>query len=729
MVAIQDRFINLVLFCNIFISFNEKIFQMFGHPLILTAYFLLLLNLSYSQTIWTGQISSDWNNPMNWSPSAVPDSATNVDIILNASNPQPFWPKLLQPSKVNRLRCRDAQFNFNNFPLSCNWFVSLDSEILTGTDSAIITVFDNPSNLVHFERSRVNGNLSISTNNNHFVQFEKSVFKGVLIYANASKVTIIIQDSCYFSGNLVIQRPASSFRSSGSSGIRIWEAEITGDLNIMDEVSSALSLGAFDGTRPALGLRVMGKINIVHTRLSSQTEQASFSIRQLVNYQQGGKIFAKGHGNVWISQDSLRVDSIYLFPSVGAVWLDSNVIYCPITQIQSNETRNGPRPESRLGGNTFYGSLFFTDTLNEIQETRGFGKIGVPLNTEYGYPNFYYGDVYFKGKLNLGMFDTSSFHSNLTIETLDGSVFHRARFTGDQTSSVSIGETPLQNGIIDKTSGANVSLISPLNISGLLRFNNGNLQTNPNSYLKFLHSATAEGFGIHSYVNGEVRKVGNSVFTFPTGSESAFKPFSISAPADPSEIVGVKYNSTSPVSLTDTSRRGLGLHSIGNCEVWEVNHVVGNSLVTVAPAWAIPCLDDSIYLANPQNVQVARWDGVVWQNEGNGGYNNGMISSSNATSPSGLFTFAAPQQAIDTTEPPQLPSMVIFPNPVTQILNINVEQGYKQGIIIDAIGRTLSTHYIQAGVNSIDVRHLPSGVYFLKLITARTQKVLSWIKI
>jgi hypothetical protein len=530
---------------------------------------------------------------------------------------------------------------------------------------------------------------------------------------------------------LIIKKPfPPSFLSTHPTTIIITETEIQGDLNIMDEVGSPLTLGSYN-TQSILGLRVMGKINIKQTEVQGQAGYTQIAIRQVVNYQQGGKVFINRTGPVHIYQSSLRVDSMSLFSKTSNVWLDSTVFYCPISIIQSNASYvNNIYRESRIGGNVFYGNLIYSDTLNEIHETRGRRKPGTFIGTldNFGYPNVYYGDVYFKGKVNLGMFDTSSFHGNLTIEALDGSIYQRARFAGDQTANINIGETPLRFAIIDKTSQAGLNLTAPLNISGFMRFDNGNVHSNTNNYLKFLNGATADGFGTHSYVNGSVQKEGNSAFTFPTGSASAFKPFSISAPADTSEIVEVKYNSTSAVSLTDTSQRVLGLHAIGNCEVWEVNQVVGNSLVTVAPAWEEPCLDESIYITNTQNVQVARWDGVVWQNEGNGGYQSGMISSSNATMPSGLFTFATPRRAINIPEPPQPPSMVIFPNPVRQILNINVDQGFRQGIIIDAIGRTVSTHYIQTGVNAIDVRSLPSGVYFLKLISGHTQKVFSWIK-
>ncbi len=714
----------------IFIILKNNIIGMCKYLFILIHSFFYTSAL-FGQVVWTGQISSDWNDPLNWSPAFVPDSATNVDIVLNIASPQPFWPHLQQETKANRIKINNAQFNFNNFPLSCNRFFSLNSTIETGSDSGRIHLFENFGNGLQVEQSTIKGDLSITTNDEQTVNLRKSEFDGLMIKANASRLRIDIEDSCYFNGNVVILKPSLPFLL-GAGTIIVSKVEVRGDFNIIDPVCGLIRLGTQVNSLTEGGLKVSGMINIECSSPPGQTSTTSaLSLHQVVNSNEGGKILYRGVKGVWIARSNLRVDSIAIFPQFGRVWLDSNVIYCPVSKIQSTENPSTLDPQSRLAGNTFFGNLFFTDILNEIQETRGFPRADSPFPTYLinGAPNRYYGDAYFKGKVNLGMFDTSSFHGNLMIEALDGSVYQRARFTGEQTTDINIGETSLQCAVIDKNSGANVNLITPINISNFLRFDNGIINAFGGNYIKFLPGASVYDYGTHGYVNGEVRKEGNTSFVFPTGSANSFKPLSITAPSNATDIVVVKYQNASPIIVGDTSQREDILHSIGNCEYWEVSEIAGNNSAIVSAAWDTPCLDNSVYFANVDDARIVRWDGAIWKNEGNGGYYDGLISTSDSTFLSGIYSFAAPRREVTTPpEPPHFPTMIIYPNPVMQNLNISLEQGFKQGMVIDETGRTISIHQLHTGLNSINVSYLPSGIYFLELIDARTQKVLKWVK-
>src|SRR5690606_23311023 len=208
-----------------------------------------------------------------------------------------------------------------------------------------------------------------------------------------------------------------------------------------------------------------------------------------------------------------------------------------------------------------------------------------------------------------------------------------------------------------------------------------------------------------------------------------FKPLGITAPLNGTDLISVTYRDSDVTTITDTSQRVASLPAISNCEYWDVKQLNGNSDVTISPSWNDPCLDNSVYFTDPQNLRIARWNGNTWQDGGNGGFVNGIVSTANPLPANGLFTFASPKRVVIIPEPPEPSTMIVYPNPASQYLNIVVDSGYKQGMLIDAIGRTLSIHSIQAGLNAIDVSRLPSGVYFLKLITARKQFVTKWIKL
>jgi hypothetical protein len=66
-------------------------------------------------------------------------------------------------------------------------------------------------------------------------------------------------------------------------------------------------------------------------------------------------------------------------------------------------------------------------------------------------------------------------------------------------------------------------------------------------------------------------------------------------------------------------------------------------------------------------------------------------------------------------------NVVLFPNPVTSVLNIEA-QGIQEVNVIDLNGRTVMTEK----TNRIDMSNLANGVYFVRVITAEgvsTQKI------
>lgn len=480
------------------------------------------------------------------------------------------------------------------------------------------------------------------------------------------------------------------------------------------------------GTYPNQGVLIKGKI------FADINHLYSFLVfHRVVNETGGGSINFHGIGPIFSVKSELRFDSIYAELFRSGIMIDSSKIYASARIQSHSQLPNIPNPpkESRISASTFYGDFSLTDTFELIDEARGYYHLNQPLSYVFGGPNIYYGNAHFKGRVNLGLTDTSSFFGNLTIEARDSSVYHRAKFTGDENAEINIGSTPIQYAIIDKSGSGNITLTAPVNVSGFMRFNHGLVQTSNHSYLNFLPGAMANEYGELSYVYGEVRKEGNTPFEFPTGSAGKFKPLTISAPLNITDIVAVQYHDDDVSAITDTAARTSGLSDIGNCEYWELKQLNGNSQVTIAASWDETCLDDTVYFTDPANAKLARWDGNLWVDEGNGGYANGYISSQSNIIPNGVFTFATPRRPFNTPNPdPEPPAMMVYPNPAGNFINVVVDSAYNRGVIIDAIGRTISIHPLVRGLNTIDVTNLPTGVYFIKLITNRKQKVLKWVK-
>ena len=79
---------------------------------------LILIAPSLSQT-WTGSANNDWNNANNWSPTAIPTSASNVIIPGTVSSGR--WPVLTGNVTINTLATNyGSQLDVNGYSLTLN---------------------------------------------------------------------------------------------------------------------------------------------------------------------------------------------------------------------------------------------------------------------------------------------------------------------------------------------------------------------------------------------------------------------------------------------------------------------------------------------------------------------------------------------------------------------------------------------------------------------------------
>jgi len=84
---------------------------------------------------------------------------------------------------------------------------------------------------------------------------------------------------------------------------------------------------------------------------------------------------------------------------------------------------------------------------------------------------------------------------------------------------------------------------------------------------------------------------------------------------------------------------------------------------------------------------------------------------------------------IEPVTPQEKSDISIFPNPTTGVLRIkNYELGIRNLEVYDIIGKkSLNINYQLLTVNSIDISHLPAGIYFVKITTEKgvvTKKVV-----
>jgi hypothetical protein len=169
-----------------------------------------------------------------------------------------------------------------------------------------------------------------------------------------------------------------------------------------------------------------------------------------------------------------------------------------------------------------------------------------------------------------------------------------------------------------------------------LTFTNGVI-TNGTNTLVFNDNATATTPSSASFVDGEVRKIGNDVFTFPVGNNGLFAPLSMSNPSNTTHHFTCRHFDIDPnVPGYDTALHVPSIDHVSACEYWILDRTNGTSNVTVDLSYDTPrsCTVDA-----PADLLVARWDGAQWQNQGNGG-NPGILGFGSVISNGAVTSFS-----------------------------------------------------------------------------------------
>ena len=207
------------------------------------------------------------------------------------------------------------------------------------------------------------------------------------------------------------------------------------------------------------------------------------------------------------------------------------------------------------------------------------------------------------------------------------------------TNNVNIYDVEMNNERNLIVSNGNMHILDSLTFYDGIIYNNSNtIIFEDNAFWKWASDTT--------YIEGQVRKIGNDAFTFPIGkNDTAYAPISISAPSNTSHHFTAEYFQVNPDSVLPTPyNRNLKdptLDHVSGCEYWILDRTNGNSNVSVTLSWD----DRSCGVSNLGDLRVARWDGSLWKDHGNGGSTgnnaNGTVVSSAAVTNFSPFTLAS----------------------------------------------------------------------------------------
>ncbi len=189
-------------------------------------------------------------------------------------------------------------------------------------------------------------------------------------------------------------------------------------------------------------------------------------------------------------------------------------------------------------------------------------------------------------------------------------------FTGTNAASTisSAFAQTFYNLVINKTNNITISS-GTQQVSNQLTLTNGIVYQN--GILEILNGASVTGASATSHIDGDIRKVGNTAFTFPVGDNGRYRPIAISAPAVATDHFTAQYFHSNPIVIYPNAQRDASIDHVSGAEYWILNRTGGTSAVNVTLSW-----DSNSGVVNDlPALRVARWDiGLArWKDQGNGG--------------------------------------------------------------------------------------------------------------
>ena len=161
-------------------------------------------------------------------------------------------------------------------------------------------------------------------------------------------------------------------------------------------------------------------------------------------------------------------------------------------------------------------------------------------------------------------------------------------FTGSAEQRVAVAEAiPCVITLsVNNTSG--LALDRPLDVSGLLMLNQGNIRTNDSATVVFREAAGWAGGSPYSFIDGPAERIGAEGFTFPVGAGQIFAPLKVGAAsqADPESVTRVTYLRGNPATsvghLLDPGSQPAIDH-ISSAEYWRIHQAAGHTRLLELP--------------------------------------------------------------------------------------------------------------------------------------------------
>ncbi|HOZ51187.1 MAG TPA: hypothetical protein PLU17_04980 [Chitinophagaceae bacterium] len=486
----------------------------------------------------------------------------------------------------------------------------------------------------NIQNNTITGNTLITLSGTNYVNeasaaSQPNVFNGnVTFNANGSGALYVSHEAkSTYNGNLIINRTVAGHTQAFNFG-----ANVNGNFSYTKNIAGASYLG-FTTRKTAIS----GTINLNVT----QTLGDPFEMFWIVNQTTGGTINVQNMRAFNLYRDSFKVASINLNNYGGGqyCYLNDNQIEGDFTS--SSDISYGGGYHTQYQNNTFIGTTSITNNGPNIYYDGNSANSG----------NTFLGNVTYTrtgGAMNIATSDTNSYAGNLVFNNVTALPItaELIKFIGNTNTNIDqlgTGSIDIQKMILNKTSGAKLSLNKPVRITTSCAFLTGYINSTTTNPLIFPDNIGHNSASDNSHVIGCVTKAGNDIFTFPLGNGIGYHPLAITAPATTTDSFQACIILKHPnLDGYNVSSKDAALLQIAPYHYWTLNQINGTNSEAVSLGWSIPCANTVV--ASLPGLAVARWNGTQWNNLGNasttGTTTLGTVTQTGTTTNFGVFALA-----------------------------------------------------------------------------------------
>ncbi len=491
-------------------------------------------------------------------------------------------------------------------------FGYLTDNIITGD----ITIADDASFSGGYNTSIANNTITGSTSftnngsNNFFdapnLNTRNKYFGNVTFTGTGTgSLYIAYLDSLHCSGNVAISRSGPGLTQGFFKG-----ATIAGNFSYNNSTAGDSYFGG------GIPTNIGGTLNVA----VNNSSPGIFQLTKFTNQTTGGNISIQNSMGFDLENNSMKLNTLSIngYKTGQQGVLDNNDITGNV--IITDDAGFGGGYSTYISRNVITGNTAFTINGSTTFYERGLGNRS----------NTYIGNVSFTrnaGTVFIGETGFAEITQNLTLNSNAGITLTNIKFTGGTNSAVQqLGTQPIEIPMLtmEKNNSGKLLLNSPVTITNSANLTGGNIFSSAANPITFADGATAQGATDISYIDGPITKIGANSFTFPVGKSGKMAPISIAATGVNTDAFRAEYFMTAPNnSGYNDSQKDLTLNHISSREFWLLNRIAGTSPTQVKLSWDT---SRSGTVNNLPDLRVARWNGSMWKDEG-----QGFINGNNAT--------------------------------------------------------------------------------------------------